>query len=75
MCQLSALPEGFASLIPNCRSLNLNHNFLEDLSPLADLARLRRLTLVGSRIQEASSLADVIGRLPELEVLDLRYVV
>lgn len=72
MCQLSALPEDFASLVPNCRSLNLNHNFLESLQPLSGLVRLHRLSIVGSRLDDCSALSAVVETLPELETLDLR---
>lgn len=71
-CQLITLPENFASLVPNCRYLNLSHNFLEDMRPLAGLSRLRRLSIVGSRLEKSKPVLDVIRTMPELEALDLR---
>ncbi|GAA5977618.1 hypothetical protein JCM10908_005039 [Rhodotorula pacifica] len=72
MCQLSTLPDNLAAVIPNVRVLNLNHNFLSDLSPLSGLTRCTRLSIVGARISKARHLATVLAGLPELEVVDLR---
>lgn len=74
MCQLSALPENLAAVVPNVRVLNLNHNFIADLSPLTGLARCSRLSLVGMRLTKARPLADALGSMPELEDVDLRSV-
>ncbi|KNZ56409.1 hypothetical protein VP01_240g3 [Puccinia sorghi] len=73
MCQCQSLPADLASLIPNIRTLNLNYNFLKDLSPLKNLRRLERLTVVGSRVKMLDrGLLNVLESLPELELLDLR---
>ncbi|GAA5883281.1 hypothetical protein JCM3774_001748 [Rhodotorula dairenensis] len=72
MCQLSSLPDNLAAVIPNVRVLNLNHNFLSDLTPLSGLTRCTRLSLVGARISKARHLASVLSAMPELEVVDLR---
>ena len=71
-CKLTALPTGFAASIPNCRTLNLNHNFLSDLEPLLGLRRLVRLSIVGSRLEKCKPFAKVVGTMGELKSLDLR---
>ncbi|KAH9472984.1 hypothetical protein MJO29_000071 [Puccinia striiformis f. sp. tritici] len=73
MCQCQSLPSDLSNLIPNIRTLNLNYNFLKDLSPLKNLRRLERLTIVGSRVKSLDrGLLSVLESLPELELLDLR---
>jgi Leucine-rich repeat (LRR) protein len=74
MCQITSLPPNLASLIPNVHVLNLNFNFLEDLSPLVGLTRLKKLTVLGARISQYRSLAGVLGSMDELESVDLRFV-
>ncbi|KAJ7246415.1 hypothetical protein C8J57DRAFT_1724822 [Mycena rebaudengoi] len=72
-CRLTGLPGGLAQLTPNLRILNLNYNFLEELgSALAGLGRLRKLSVVGSRIRGTKELIRVVQSLPEVEVLDFR---
>ncbi|KAH9922647.1 uncharacterized protein B0H18DRAFT_1085842 [Fomitopsis serialis] len=73
-CRLTALPTGLARLIPNVRVLNLNYNFVEDPRPLEGLTRLRKLTLIGSRIKNARLLARVLRGMTDIEMLDFRYV-
>lgn len=73
-CQLITLPSNFASLVPNCRYLNLSHNFLEDIGPLSGLTRLRRLSVVGSRLEKSKPVLSTVQTMSELEALDLRYV-
>ena len=68
------MPAGLAGLIPNVRVLNLNYNFLEDVRPLEGLARLRKLTLIGSRIKATKQLVRMLKGMVEVEVLDFRYV-
>jgi Leucine-rich repeat (LRR) protein len=72
MCQISSLPHNLSALIPNCRLLNLNYNFLSDIEPLGGLSRLRRLSLLGSRVSKCKPLAGVLATMPELELFDLR---
>lgn len=74
MCQLTSLPADFASVVPNVRVLNLDHNFVGNLSPLAGLTRLNKLSVVGARISKARPLAGVLATLAELESVDLRCV-
>ncbi|TFK70382.1 hypothetical protein BDN72DRAFT_795336 [Pluteus cervinus] len=71
-CRLTALPEELATLVPNLRVLNLNYNFLEDARPLEGLTRLRKLTVIGSRLKGTKPLIRLIQRMPEVEMLDFR---
>lgn len=72
MCQITTLPADLASVVPNVRTLNLNHNFIEDLTPLAGLSRLSKLTVVGARLSKCRPIASVFETMPELELIDLR---
>lgn len=72
LCQISALPANFADLLPNCRFLNLSYNFLEDISALCGLTRLRHLSVVGSRLSKCRDLVATLQSMPELELIDLR---
>jgi len=71
-CRLEHLPAGLVCLIPNIRILNLNYNFLTDASALEGLTRLRKLTLIGSRLKGTKSLVRVLRRMPEIEMVDFR---
>jgi Leucine-rich repeat (LRR) protein len=73
-CRLTALPEELASLAPNLRVLNLNYNFLEDVRPLEGLTRLKKLTIIGSRLKGTKALIRLLQRTPEVEMLDFRQV-
>lgn len=73
-CRLTSMPESLASLIPNVRVLNLNYNFLEDAKPLEGLTRLQKLTMIGSRLKGTKALIRLLQRMPEVEMLDFRYV-
>lgn len=70
--RLQELPANLSKLIPNVRVLDLNFNFLDDLSPLHGLTRLRKLTVMSNRVAKARPLIELLRTLPELEVLDLR---
>jgi hypothetical protein len=72
MCQLFSLPANLSSAIPNVRVLNLNYNFIDDLGPLVGLSRLKRLTVLGARLGKCRHLADVVGSMKEIELLDVR---
>lgn len=72
-CRLRALPPRLAALVPNVRTLNLNYNFIDDVRPLAGLTRLRRLTLVGSRVPAAKQFVRVLRGMLDVEMLDFRY--
>ena len=71
-CRLTDLPADLGRLIPNVRVLNLNYNFLTDARALDGLGRLRKLTVVGSRLEGSKSLVRVVRGMPELEMVDFR---
>ncbi|KAI9064682.1 L domain-like protein [Trametes sanguinea] len=73
-CRLIQLPTDFARMVPNVRVLNLNYNFLEDPSPLRGLTRLRKLTIIGSRIKGAKQLVGVLRGMSDMEMIDFRRV-
>jgi hypothetical protein len=73
-CRLTALPAALANLIPNVRVLNLNYNFLEDVEALAGLSRLRKLTVIGSRLRGTKGLIRLLQKMPDVEMLDFRWV-
>lgn len=73
-CRLTTLPQALAKMIPNVRVLNLNYNFLEDTRPLEGLTRLRKLTIIGSRIKATKQLVRVLRGMQDIEMLDFRYV-
>lgn len=71
-CRLTSLPRELARLIPNVRVLNLNYNFLEDVVALEGLTRLKKLTMIGSRLKGTKPLIRVLQRMPDVEMVDLR---
>ncbi|KAG9092056.1 hypothetical protein FRC06_000267 [Ceratobasidium sp. 370] len=71
-CRLSALPTDLSRLIPNIRVLNLNYNFLSDVRPLDGLVRLRKLTIIGSRLKATKPLLRSLQSMKEIEMLDFR---
>ncbi|KAF8606728.1 L domain-like protein [Ceratobasidium sp. AG-I] len=71
-CRLSTLPAELSRLIPNIRVLNLNYNFLSDARPLDGLVRLRKLTMIGSRIKATKPLMRSLQSMKEIEMLDFR---
>lgn len=73
-CRLTALPAGLARFVPNVRVLNLNYNFLADTRALEGLCRLRKLTVIGSRITATRQLVRVLRGMRDIEMLDFRYV-
>ena len=73
-CRLMALPREFSRMVPNVRVLNLNYNFLEDAGPLEGLSRLRKLTIIGSRIKGAKQLIRTVRGMRDLEMIDFRCV-
>jgi hypothetical protein len=72
-CRLTVLPPNFGTLVPNLRALNLNYNFLTDLYPLNGLGRLKKLTLIGSRMTTSKALIKCIRGMPDVEMIDFRY--
>lgn len=73
-CRLTALPRDFARLAPNLRVLNLNYNFLDDVRPLEGLVRLRRVTIIGSRVSATRQFVRVLRGLADAEMVDFRRV-
>ncbi|KAH7925885.1 hypothetical protein BV22DRAFT_1088208 [Leucogyrophana mollusca] len=71
-CRLTTLPCDLARLVPNLRVLNLNYNFLEEALPLEGLTRLKKLTIIGSRLKGTKPLIRVLQRMPDAEMLDFR---
>ncbi|KAF8305207.1 L domain-like protein [Clavulina sp. PMI_390] len=71
-CRVSNLPPNLSSLIPNIRVLNLNYNFIADASPIQGLTRLKRLTLVGSRLKGTKTFLKVLRNMPDIEMIDVR---
>ncbi|KAG2065040.1 hypothetical protein BDR04DRAFT_1109154 [Suillus decipiens] len=71
-CRLTSLPQDLARLTPNLRVLNLNYNFLSDALPLEGLTRLRKLTMIGSRLKGTKQLIRALQCMPDAEMLDFR---
>jgi hypothetical protein len=59
-------------MVPNLRALNLNYNFLTEVSPLDGLTRLRKLTIIGSRLAGTKTLIKILQKMPEMELVDFR---
>ena len=72
-CRLTSLPANFSSLVPNVRVLNLNYNFLEDGGPLEGLNRMKKLSIIGSRVKGTKGLIRMVQRMGEIEMVDFRY--
>jgi protein NUD1 len=73
-CRLTELPRGLSKLMPNVRVVNLNYNFLEDAAGLDGLKRIRKLTIIGSRLKGTKGLIRLLKGMPEVEMLDFRCV-
>ncbi|KAG1763031.1 hypothetical protein EDD22DRAFT_888907 [Suillus occidentalis] len=71
-CRLTSLPAELGRLAPNLRVLNLNYNFLNDALPLEGLSRLRKLTMIGSRLKGTKQLIRILQRMPDVEMVDFR---
>lgn len=72
-CRLTSLAANFSSLVPNVRVLNLNYNFLEDVGPLEGLSRMKKLSIIGSRVKGTKGLIRMVQRMGEIEMVDFRY--
>jgi hypothetical protein len=66
------LPSDFASVVPNCRVLILDNNFLETLAPVSGAKRLQAISAVGNRLEKVKDLLGIWLECTELESLDLR---
>lgn len=71
-CHLKSLPTALHRGLPNLRELNLSHNTIRDIAPLAKLHRLRKLVLVDNELESVSECVTVLRGLEKLEELDLR---
>ncbi|EJD43556.1 L domain-like protein, partial [Auricularia subglabra TFB-10046 SS5] len=71
-CRLEELPRNLAQLVPNVRVLNLNYNFLSDIGALVGLTRLRKLTVIGSRLKSVKAVIRVLRGMPDIEMVDFR---
>ncbi|KAG2115465.1 hypothetical protein DEU56DRAFT_841154 [Suillus clintonianus] len=71
-CRLSSLPHDLARLTPNLRVLNLNYNFLHDAVSLEGLTRLKKLSMIGSRLKGTKPLIRILQCMPDVEMLDFR---
>ncbi|KIK95798.1 hypothetical protein PAXRUDRAFT_826650 [Paxillus rubicundulus Ve08.2h10] len=71
-CRLTSLPRDLGRLTPNLRVLNLNYNFLEEVTALDGLTRLKKLTMIGSRLKGTKPLIRVVQCMPDVEMLDFR---
>jgi len=71
-CQLTSVPKEMGRVIPNVRVLNLNHNFIGELDGLGGLRRLRKLSMIGSRLRNTREIVKVVRRMGELEMVDFR---
>ena len=73
--KLTALPQDFASKVPNIRILNLSFNSLKDMTPIRGMTLLKRLFLIGNRLSSLSDgTTETLLTLTELQVLDLRFI-
>ena len=72
MCQLTFLPDDLATLIPNVRVIDLSHNFIQDLHPLRNLTRLKKLNFTGGRVEKVRGLKNGLENIPQLEEIDFR---
>lgn len=72
-CRVSNLPANLGAMVPNIRVLNLNYNFIADVAPLCGLVRLKRLTLVGSRMKGTKGFLKALRNMPDIEMVDIRY--
>jgi hypothetical protein len=71
-CQLTALPDDLAEMTPNVRHLNADYNLLDRLPVLSKLRRLKRLSVVGCRIDSSRRLVRSITDCEELVYFDVR---
>lgn len=71
-CRLTQIPKDIGRVIPNVRVLNLNHNFIGDLEGLGELGRLRKLSMIGSRLRASREIVKAVRRMGELEMVDFR---
>jgi hypothetical protein len=71
-CGLKAIPQEVGRVIPNIRVLNLNYNFIGELGGLEGLVRLRKLSMIGSRLRGTRGVVGAVRGMKELEMVDFR---
>ncbi|KKA28723.1 hypothetical protein TD95_004819 [Thielaviopsis punctulata] len=71
-CGLRSLPRHLGQCMPNLRTININFNALEDLSPLLFIPRIKRLLAAGNRLRDATMVTQLLTEFPHMTRLDLR---
>ncbi|KAK8107473.1 uncharacterized protein PG998_009486 [Apiospora kogelbergensis] len=71
-CGIESLSDNLGQLMPNLRTLNLNFNALDDLSPLRYIPRLKKLLVAGNRLVNINTVATLLAEFPHLSKLDMR---
>ncbi|KAK0464720.1 uncharacterized protein EV420DRAFT_1760699 [Desarmillaria tabescens] len=71
-CAIRELPTMFAQMVPNVRIINLNYNQLKSIEPLRGLRRVKRLSVVGCRLETTRGIVRTLRGMEELEVVDCR---
>ena len=71
-CGIEYLPSNFGQMLANVRVLNLNFNALQDISPLFGILRLKKLHLVGNRLERVRQNTSGLARFRGLTLVDLR---
>ena len=71
-CQLTSVSSELQDQTPALRSLNMDHSLFTSLPSLRPWRRLKRLSIVGCRIDTLESIVRSIHGMTELCVLDLR---
>lgn len=69
-CRLPAWPKNMAVQMPSLEVLNVNYNFMEDLTGLKGMRKLRKISVVGNRLGDVGS--GGLRGLDQLEEVDLR---
>ncbi|KAL1890911.1 Protein nud1 [Ceratocystis pirilliformis] len=71
-CGLRELPRNLGQCMPNLRTVNVNFNALEDLSPLMFIPRVKRLLAAGNLLSDATAITRLLTEFPHISRLDLR---
>ncbi|WWD17902.1 hypothetical protein CI109_102347 [Kwoniella shandongensis] len=76
-CKMSTWPKDFAKKMPNLKVLNMNYNYVKDLSGVKGLKGLRKLTVVGGRLggeegADGRGVMEGLKGLTNLEEVDFR---
>ncbi|KAK2589934.1 Protein nud1 [Conoideocrella luteorostrata] len=71
-CGLQRLPEKMGQLMPNLRTLNINFNAVNNLTPLQFIPRLKKLLVAGNRLADSTLVTQLLNQFPHLTQLDVR---